>query len=125
MAEHQHHDVAPAGTPEADPWVGRMNDPTSAACIKGLCGDEIEVYLVIEDQVITEARYFTTGCCNTRLCGRAVAERIQGRTIWDALAVSPRTIIDAQPELSADGRHCAILAVSTMYRAVADYLLKP
>jgi nitrogen fixation NifU-like protein len=108
-----------------DPLFGRMNDPTSAAFLRGLCGDEMEFYLVIRDGVIEDARYYTEGCETTRRCGRAVAQRIVGRSILDALAISPRAIIDSEDCMPEEDRHCAILAVSTVYRAIADYLLAP
>ena len=108
-----------------DPFFGRLNDPSSAASLRGLCGDEIEVYLVIDDGVITDVKYYTEGCEHTRRCGQAVASRAKGRTVLDALAISPREIIDSQECLPVDGRHCAILATSTLYRAIADYLLTP
>jgi len=118
---------APDNPDDADPFAGRMNDPSGSAFVRGICGDEMEFYLEIDDrQTITRARYWTTnGCQDARLCGRAVAERVQGLSVWDALAISPRLIIDAQPELASGGRHCAILAITTLYRAIADYLLKP
>jgi len=125
MASSDTPETAQSTIADADPFFGRMNDPSGAAAVRGLCGDEMEFYLVIDSKTITQVRYYTTGCEDTRLCGRAVAERVQGRSIWDALAVSPRQVINARPELSANGRHCAILAVTTMYRAVAEYLLKP
>ena len=28
--------------------IGRMNDPSGSAWIKGLCGDTMEIYLIIE-----------------------------------------------------------------------------
>jgi hypothetical protein len=31
--------------------MGRMNDPDGAAYIKGICGDSMEMYLVIEDGI--------------------------------------------------------------------------
>ncbi|HUT35344.1 MAG TPA: iron-sulfur cluster assembly scaffold protein [Planctomycetota bacterium] len=108
-----------------DPFFGRLNDPSSAASIRGLCGDEIEIYLVIDDSVITDVKYYTEGCEHTRLCGQAVARRAKGKTLLDALAISPREIIDSETTLPEDGRHCAILAMSTLYRAIADYLLTP
>jgi len=110
---------------ENDSFFGRMNDPTAAAAIKGLCGDEMEFYLVIHDDRIEDIRYYTTGCGNTRSCGRAVARRIKGRSITDALSISAGELIrsgECEPEA---GRHCAILAVTTLYRAIADYLLAP
>jgi len=108
-----------------DEYFGRMNDPTASASIKGLCGDEMEFYLVIRDDRIEDVRYYTDGCGNTRSCGRAVARRAKGRNVTDALSISAGEIIrsgDCDPE---SGRHCAILAVMTFYRAIADYLLKP
>lgn len=106
-----------------DPWYGRMNDPTAAATVKGLCGDEMEFYLVIRNDRIESVRYFTTGCGNTRSCGRAVARRTVGLSLTDALSISAGELIrsgECEPE---EGRHCAILAVTTFYRAVADFLL--
>ena len=108
-----------------DPYFDRLNDPTSAASITGLCGDTMEFYLVIRDGVIKEAKYHTDGCANTRSCGRAVARRAQGKTIDDALRINAGELIAAGECDPAAGRHCAILAVSTFYRAVADYLLLP
>lgn len=108
-----------------DQYFGRMNDPTAAASIKGICGDEMEFYLVIRDERIEDIRYHTTGCGNTRSCGHAVARRAKGRSITDALSISAGELIrsgECEPEA---GRHCAILAVTTLYRAIADYLLTP
>ena len=108
-----------------DPFFGRMNDPTASAAIKGLCGDEMEFYLRIKDGRIEEVRYCTNGCAHTRLCGSAVARRASGRSLMEALGINPREIIDAQECLPEEGKHCAILAVTTLYRAIADYLLAP
>ena len=45
--------------------------------------------------------------------------------VTDALAISPREIIESLPDMPESGRHCAILAVSALYRAIADFLLRP
>lgn len=110
---------------DTDEYFGRMNDPTCCGVIKGPCGDSMEFYLVIHDEIIEDVRYYTDGCGNTRSCGRAVARRLKGRKIIDALAINPAEIIRAGECEPEEGRHCAILAVSTLYRAIADYLLKP
>lgn len=85
----------------------------------------MEFYIVVGNDVIEDVKYHTDGCGNTRSCGRAVARRAKGRKVVDALSISAGEIIksgECEPEA---GRHCAILAVSTLYRAIADYLLKP
>lgn len=117
------HALTPTTAP--DPLFGRMNDPTGAAIVTGPCGDSMEIYLTIRDDTIVGVQYYTAGCANTRACGQAVAHRAQGRRIIEALAITPAELIlsgDCEPE---EGRHCAILAVTTLYRAIADYLLKP
>ncbi len=104
--------------------VGRMNDPTGAAWIKGLCGDTMEMYLVVEDGVITDALFFTDGCGATLACGSFATEFAKGKTAAEALGLSPKAIIDGLAGLPADHRHCAILAASTLHKAIADYLLR-
>ena len=109
---------------QKDVFFGRMNDPTATASIRGVCGDEMKFYLDIRDDRIVDVLYYTDGCGNTRSSGYAVAHRAKGQSITDALSISPGEIIrsgECEPE---SGRHCAILAVTTFYRAVADYLLK-
>ena len=108
-----------------DEFFGRMTDPTGGAFVRGLCGDTMEFYLVIKNNIITEVKCYTDGCTATKACGRAVAKRVIGSNIIDALAVNPKEIIDSENDLPKENRHCAILAVSAMYRAIADYLLKP
>ena len=110
---------------EKDEYFGRMNDPTSSALIKGACGDEMEFYLVIEKKVITEVRFFTEGCAATFACGKTVAQLAKNKTIEDALRISAQQVRDILHDLSDDYSHCAILAVSTLYKAIADYLLMP
>ena len=116
----------------SDRYFGRMNDPTASAWITGICGDEIEFYLYIKDDVIETVKFYTeNGCNDTRAAGAKVAELAESRNVMDALAVNPRQVLDAlnyssegNSEISENGRHCAILAVSTLYKAIADYLLQ-
>lgn len=116
---------APVAPPSVDVFLGQLDTPTASASIRGLCGDEMQFDLLIREDHIEDVRYRTDGCGNTRSCGRAVARRAKGRSVTDALSISAGEIIrsgECKPEA---GRHCAILAVTTFYRAVADYLLKP
>jgi nitrogen fixation NifU-like protein len=116
----------PAGVLELlrDPaCFGRMNDPTSAAYLKGPCGDSMEFYLVIEAGTIVEATYYTEGCTATRACAAMTARLARGRTVREALGISAGQIIQALEGLPEDHLHCSILSVSTLYRAIADHLL--
>lgn len=104
---------------------GRMNDPTSSAYLKGPCGDEMEFYLVIENNIIKDIKFYTEGCIATRVCGTMTAELAIGENIENALNISPKKVMDLLSGLPKNHSHCSILAVSTMYKAIANYLLKP
>jgi nitrogen fixation protein NifU and related proteins len=107
---------------DIDP-MGRMNDPDGSAWITGLCGDTMEFYLVIEHNQITQAWYHTDGCSTSRTCGSTAARLAKGKTVEEALALSPAQIIQLHPDLPSDGVHCSILAVSTLYKALASWMM--
>jgi nitrogen fixation NifU-like protein len=111
------------GSAARDPLFGWLDHPTANAALIGLCGDKVEFYLAIRDGVIADVRYYSEGCDHLRSRAAAVARRAKGKAILDALAISPRAIIDADECLPEKGWHCAILAVSTLHRAIASYLL--
>lgn len=105
-------------------YFGEMNDPTSSSYLKGPCGDAMEFYLVIDKDKITEVKYYTDGCHATRACAAMVAKLADGKTIKEALSISAGEVIVKLRGLPEDHLHCPILSVSTLYRAIADYLLK-
>ena len=104
-----------------NPYFGRMNDPSAAARVTGPCGDSMEFYLIIRDDIIETVRYHTDGCQYTHLCGAAVAAMAEGASIKHALTIHPALLLDALEDLPPAHRHCAILSVSTLYRAIGEY----
>jgi nitrogen fixation NifU-like protein len=105
-------------------YFGRMNDPVSSSYLKGPCGDAMEFYLVIEKDRITEIKYYTDGCHATRACAAMAAKLAGGKTVKESLSISAGEVIARLKGLPEDHLHCSILSVSTLYRAIADYLLK-
>lgn len=105
-------------------YFGRMNDPVSSSYLKGPCGDAMEFYLVIEKGRISEIKYYTDGCHATRACAAMAAKLADGKTVKEALLISAGEVIARLKGLPEDHLHCSILSVSTLYRAIADYLLK-
>ncbi|MEW6202546.1 MAG: iron-sulfur cluster assembly scaffold protein [bacterium] len=104
--------------------TGRIEDADGYGKISGVCGDTLEIWLKIENDTITDARFMTDGCISTFLCGSAVTLLAKGEVFGDILKVSPADIIFLLKDIQGVEKHCAILAVSTLYRAVADYILK-
>lgn len=84
----------------------------------------MEMYLVIDNDTILESTFFTDGCNSSRFCGATAARLAKGKSLKDVLRLSPADVIDALGEILGGNVHCAILAVSKLHRALADYLLK-
>ncbi len=104
--------------------MGRLNDPDGSAWIKGLCGDTMEMYLVIENDTIKNAVFNTDGCNASRACGSAAARLASGKTLKEVLRLSPADVLDLWADIPQGNVHCAILAINTLHKAVADYLLR-
>jgi len=106
-------------------YFGQMNDPSGSAYIKGICGDQMEFYIVVENNKIIDVKFHTDGCVYTTACGAMTCKLAMGKALQEALGISAGQIITELKVLPKSHVHCAILAVSTMYKAIADYLLKP
>jgi len=104
-------------------YYGRLNDPTCSASVKGICGDEMEYYLVIDKNIIKDIRFWTSGCESSKACGIILAYFAVNRNINEALKISPSYIINELKELQKDHHHCAILACITFYKAIGEYLV--
>lgn len=109
---------------DIDKNMRRMNDPDGSAFIDGICGDSMEIYLVIKDHNVIDASFFTDGCESSRFCGAAAASLSKDKSIADILRIAPMNIVDLWGNKSGLQIHCAILAVGTLHKAIADYLLR-
>ncbi len=117
------HTMNSAHEKAMEKYYGRTNDCVSSASLTGPCGDEMEVYLDIEDDRISRIKVFSTGCAYTVLCGTTMASLADQRSVLDALGISPKDVLEKLPGVPEDHKHCAILAVSTLYRAIAMFWL--
>ena len=106
-------------------YFGQMNDPSGSAYIKGICGDQMEFYIVVADNKIADIRFHADGCVYTTACGAITCALATGKPLQEALGISAGQVIVKLKVLPKSHVHCAILAVSTLYKAIADYLLKP
>ena len=74
------------------------------------CGDIMELYLIIEDEVIKDAKFKTFGCAAAIVSTSVATELIKGKTIEEALAIKNKDILDILGGLPQNKIHCSDLA---------------
>ena len=91
-------------------------------CGKGAidCGDHLELFIVLDESRIAHIAYATNGCMNTNACANALIDLAQGRTLDDAVKISPQDVFIYLETLPEEHFHCAELAVEALKAAIAD-----
>jgi nitrogen fixation NifU-like protein len=102
--------------------LGVMENADVYATITGPCGDTIEIWLKIDDNIISKATFMTDGCGTSIASGSMVTELAKGRDIREAMTISQQDILDALDGLPEESNHCALLASNTLKAAVREYI---
>jgi nitrogen fixation NifU-like protein len=104
--------------------LGTLDNPSGQALGVGQCGDSVEVTLRVLADRIVDIRCRPQGCAFTVACASAMSELARGRTLDDALEVTPEDVEAELGGLPEDHMHCARLAVNTLGEAVADCVFR-
>jgi nitrogen fixation NifU-like protein len=98
--------------PDAD-GVGHVGNP--------VCGDIMELYIKVENDVIADAKFKTFGCGAAIATSSMLTELVKGKTVDEALQVSNRAVAEALGGLPQRKLHCSVLAEEALRSAVEDY----
>ncbi len=101
--------------------LGSIPQPDGSSALTGRCGDTMEISLRLDGEIIQDIRFLPHGCLHTVACGSALTSLARGLTIDEALKITPERIEDELGGLPADHRHCAELAVASLWEAAMDY----
>jgi len=105
--------------------VGDMEDPDGIGHVGNtVCGDIMELYIKVKDDVITDAKFKTFGCGAAIATSSMVTEIVKGKTIEEALKISNKTVVDALGGLPAAKMHCSVLAEEALKSAIDDFRSK-
>ncbi len=100
---------------EAD-GIGKVGNP--------VCGDIMNMYIKVEDNVITDVKFKTFGCGAAIATSSMATEMIKGRTIEEALELTNDAVAEALGGLPRVKMHCSVLAEQAVRNAIDDYLKK-
>ncbi|MHA1130383.1 MAG: iron-sulfur cluster assembly scaffold protein [Candidatus Helarchaeota archaeon] len=101
---------------------GRLKDANAQAILKGPCGDTQMVFLKIQNNIIKEASFMTDGCGPTIACGSKLTTLITNLPIEAARKITPQDLEDSLDGLPNEHKHCALLAVNTLHKALDCFI---
>ena len=101
--------------PDAD-GIGHIGNP--------VCGDIMELYIKVKDNVISDVKFKTFGCGAAIATSSMITELVKGKSLEEALNISNRAVVEALDGLPPAKLHCSVLAEDALKGAIDDYLKK-
>ena len=101
---------------------GVMKDPDAVGIAKSpRCGEELRIYVKVEDNVIADISFTSEGCGATLGSTSIAVEMMKGKSLDEALQISARDIERACGGLPEDRIQCAVIAQEGLRAAVREY----
>lgn len=88
------------------------------------CGDVSRISITVRDHRIADIKFQTVGCGAAIASSSMLTEIARGKTLEEALAISPQKVAEALGGLPATKMICSNLAVQALHRAIQDYLTR-
>lgn len=89
------------------------------------CGDIMKMYLRInDDKIIEDIKFKTFGCGAAIATSSMATQLVKGKSIYDALKVTNKVVMDELGGLPAVKVHCSCLAQEAIQAALWDYSQK-
>ena len=85
------------------------------------CGDIMNIYLKIENDIIVDVKFETFGCGSAIASSSMATEMIKGKSIQDAMALTNKAVAEALDGLPLHKMHCSVLAEEAIKGALKDY----
>lgn len=93
------------------------------------CGDVMKIYLKIDSKgtkskpgpVIKDIKFETLGCAAAIAVSSALTDRVKGKGIDEALAITKDDVVKDLGGLPAPKIHCSMLGLEALHEAIKQY----
>ena len=104
------------GEIEKPDGVGEVGNP--------VCGDLMTFYIKVKDNRLEDVKFKTFGCGAAIAVSSMVSEMAKGKTLEEAMKITPRSVADELEGLPKQKFHCSNLGAQALNKAIKDYLSK-
>jgi nitrogen fixation NifU-like protein len=115
VMEHFMHPRNVGEIEDAD-GVGEVGNP--------VCGDMMSFYIKVKDNRLADIKFKTFGCGAAIAVSSMVSEMAMGKTLEEALKITPKSVADELEGLPKQKFHCSNLGAQALQKAIQDYQSK-
>ena len=96
--------------------IGEIGNP--------VCGDMMTFYIKVKDNKLEDVKYKTFGCGAAIAVSSMVSDMVKGKTLEEALTVTPAMVAKELEGLPKNKFHCSNLGAQALRKAIRDYYIK-
>ena len=107
--------------------VGEIENASGVGTVgNAKCGDIMRIYLDIDEdtKIVKDCKFKTFGCGAAVATSSMATELVKGKTIYEALEVTNKAVMEALDGLPPVKVHCSLLAEEAIHAALRDYAEK-
>ncbi|WP_455391649.1 Fe-S cluster assembly scaffold protein NifU [[Eubacterium] cellulosolvens] len=102
--------------------VGSIENPDGYGKVGNpVCGDLMEIYIKVKDDIIEDIKFKTFGCGSAIATSSMVTELAKGMHVDEAMKITRQDVADELDGLPPKKMHCSNLAADALHAAIEDY----
>jgi nitrogen fixation NifU-like protein len=105
--------------------VGEIEHPDGVGEVGNpVCGDMMTFYIKVKNDHLEDVKFKTFGCGAAIAVSSMVSEMAKGKTLAEAMKITPASVADKLEGLPKQKLHCSNLGAQALHKAIEDYLSK-
>ncbi len=86
-----------------------------------VCGDMMTFYIKVKDNRLEDVKFKTFGCGAAIAVSSMVSEMAKGKTLDEAMKITPQSVATELEGLPKNKFHCSNLGAQALHKAIQDY----